>query len=121
MNTVIRIYRDKLKQIKFNINLFQIKHRKASFAISRHDSIFQKRNFRILSQNSITNGFTTKRYQVYMNKRTETDILKDEEYVPSITSIKRLRFEEKTFVKMNASDRAIKECLYQSLKRKAVS
>ena len=30
-----------------------------------------------------------------MNKRTETDILKDEEYVSSITSIEKLRFEKK--------------------------
>ena len=30
-----------------------------------------------------------------MNKRTETGILKDEEYVSNITNIKRLRFKEK--------------------------
>ena len=30
-----------------------------------------------------------------MNKRTEIDISKDEKYVPSITSIKKLRFKEK--------------------------
>ena len=90
MNTVIRIYRNKFRQVRFNINLLQIRNEKATFAISRHDSIFQRRNFRIFSQNSITNESITKRYQVHMNKRTETDILKSEEYVLNITSIKRL-------------------------------
>ena len=95
MNTIIRIDRDKFRQVKFNINLFQIKNRKATVAVSKHDSIFQECNLRILSQNNITNEFITKRYQVYINKGTGTDISKDEKYVSSIISIERLRFEEK--------------------------
>ena len=90
MNTVIKIDRDKFKKVKFDTNLLPIRNGKTTLAISRHDSIFQKHNFWILSQNNIINKFTTKRYQIYMNKRTETDISKDEKYVPSITSIKRL-------------------------------
>ena len=62
MNTIIRIDRDKLRQVKFNINLPQVKNGKATLAISRHDSIFQRHNFRIVSQNNITNGSTTKRH-----------------------------------------------------------
>ena len=56
-----------------------------------------------------------------MNKRIEIDISENEEYVSSIISIERLRFEEKTFVRINASNKIIKECLCQDLKRKVVS
>ena len=90
VNTVIRIDRNKFRQVKFNINLSSIENRKATLAIFRHNSILQKFNFKIFSQNSITDESITKRYQVYVNKRTRKDISKDEEYVSNITSIQRL-------------------------------
>ena len=90
MNTVVRVDRDKFRQVKLNINLLSIENEKTIFAIFRHDSIFQERNLKIVSQNNIINESTTQRYQVYMNKKTRISISKDEEYVPSIRNIKRL-------------------------------
>ena len=119
MNTVIKIYRNKLRQVRFNINLLQIRNGKATLAISRHDSIFQRHNLRILSQNSIINGSITKRYQIHINKRTETDISKDEEYVSSITIIERLRFEEKNIRENKHFRQSNKRMLMSRLRTKS--
>ena len=40
MNIIVRVNRDKLRQIKFNITLSSIENEKTTSAISRHDSIF---------------------------------------------------------------------------------
>ena len=122
MNTVVEVYRNKLRQVRLNINLFWIRNRKTTSAISRYDSIFQERNIRVFSQDKTINGSTTKRYQIYINKDTRTDVSRNEEYISSIKDIKELWFKEKkTFVKVNVSNKAIEECLYQDLKRKIVS
>ena len=95
INTVVRVDRDKFKQVKLNTNLSSAENERITSTISRHDSIFQEYNFKILSQDSIINEFPTQRYQVYINKETKINISKDERYVPDIKNIKRLWFKKR--------------------------